>query len=151
MEYGTNVIPLTAWSVSLNPRGDTYASTGGSGNVSIHSAQTDNFGERLSTVTSGRNKFGMFCSYVRCYLTLCPNYSKLTGSAEPRRTPHRHVLGNRANLHLRRRIKRLIYHIHLSRNVCTFIGLVARFKCMFSNFIFQTKNFMPTDVISSCY
>jgi len=55
----------TAWSVSLNPRGDTYASTGGSGNVSIHSAQTDNFGERLSTISSGRNKFGMFCSYVR--------------------------------------------------------------------------------------
>lgn len=52
-----------AWSVSLNPRGDTYASTGGSGNVSIHSAQTDNFGERLSTISSGRNKFGMFCSY----------------------------------------------------------------------------------------
>jgi WD repeat-containing protein 61 len=48
----------------LNPRGETYASTGTSGNVFIHSAQTSNFGERLSTLSSGRNKFGMFCAHV---------------------------------------------------------------------------------------
>ena len=53
-----------AWSVSLNPRGETYASTGTSKNVFIHSAQTSNFGERLSTLSSGRNKFGMFCAHV---------------------------------------------------------------------------------------
>ncbi|KAF8165934.1 WD repeat-containing protein 61 [Crassisporium funariophilum] len=52
-----------SWSVSLNPRGETYASTGASGNVSIHSAQTENFGDRLSMLPSGRNKFGMFCSH----------------------------------------------------------------------------------------
>ncbi|KAF8805991.1 WD repeat-containing protein 61 [Phlegmacium glaucopus] len=53
-----------SWSVSLNPQGETYASTGTSGNVFIHSAQTSNFGERLSTLsTSGRNKFGMFCAH----------------------------------------------------------------------------------------
>lgn len=77
--YRTDLTLSTAWSVSLNPQGDTYASTGGSGNVSIHSAQTDNFGERLSTLTSGRNKFGMFCSYVRLYLPLYPNYSETNG------------------------------------------------------------------------
>ena len=53
-----------AWSVSLNPQGETYASTGTSGNVSIHSAQTSNFGERLSTLSSGQSKFGMFCVHV---------------------------------------------------------------------------------------
>ncbi|KAF9545471.1 WD repeat-containing protein 61 [Agrocybe pediades] len=52
-----------SWSVSLNPLGGTYASTGSSGNVTIHSAQIDNFGERQATLPSGRNKFGMFCSY----------------------------------------------------------------------------------------
>ncbi|RDB20210.1 WD repeat-containing protein 61 [Hypsizygus marmoreus] len=52
-----------SWSVSLNPNGETYASCGGSGNVSIHSAQTSNFGERLSTLPSGRHKFGMHCSH----------------------------------------------------------------------------------------
>ncbi|PPQ92751.1 hypothetical protein CVT25_003860, partial [Psilocybe cyanescens] len=52
-----------SWSVSLHTGGDTYASTGGSGNVLIHSARPDNFGERISTLPSGRNKFGMFCSY----------------------------------------------------------------------------------------
>ena len=108
--------------------------------MSIHSAQTDNFGERLSTVTSGRNKFGMFCSYVCCYLLPFPNYSKLTHSTEPRRTPDCHVLGNRADLHLRRRIKFLIFHIHLPRNVCTLIGLVPRFKRIFFKFIFQNEN-----------
>ena len=55
-----------AWSVSLNPQGETYASTGTSGNIFIHSAQTSNFGERLSTLSSGQNKFGMFCAHVCC-------------------------------------------------------------------------------------
>jgi WD repeat-containing protein 61 len=54
-----------AWSVSLHPHGETYASTGSSGNVTIHSAGPDNFGQRLSTLTSGRQKFGMFCTHVR--------------------------------------------------------------------------------------
>ena len=56
-----------AWSVSLNPQGETYASTGTSGNIFIHSAQTSNFGERLSTLSSGQNKFGMFCAHVRLF------------------------------------------------------------------------------------
>ncbi|KAL4265100.1 WD40/YVTN repeat-like-containing domain superfamily protein [Pleurotus pulmonarius] len=52
-----------SWSVSLNPKGETYASSGSSGNVTIHSSQPNNFGERLSTLTSGRTKFGMCCSH----------------------------------------------------------------------------------------
>ncbi|KAG6848943.1 hypothetical protein H0H93_012585 [Arthromyces matolae] len=52
-----------SWSVSLNPKGDTYATTGGSGNVLVRSAQTANFGERLATLSSGRHKFGMHCSH----------------------------------------------------------------------------------------
>ncbi|KAH9482143.1 WD repeat-containing protein SL1-17 [Psilocybe cubensis] len=52
-----------SWSVSLHPSSDTYASTGGSGNVHIHSAKPENFGQRISTLSSGRNKFGMFCAY----------------------------------------------------------------------------------------
>ncbi|KAH9943254.1 WD repeat-containing protein 61 [Epithele typhae] len=52
-----------SWSVSLNPKGGTYASTGGSGNVTIHSAETPTFGERRATLKSGRSKFGMFCKH----------------------------------------------------------------------------------------
>ncbi|KAJ8081932.1 Ski complex subunit Rec14 [Marasmius tenuissimus] len=53
-----------AWSVSLNPSGSTYASCGGSGKATIHSAQLDgSFGERLSTIPSGRTKFGMYCAH----------------------------------------------------------------------------------------
>ncbi|KAI0646410.1 WD repeat-containing protein 61 [Trametes meyenii] len=52
-----------SWSVSLNPKGGTYASTGGSGNVTIHSAEAGSFGERRATLTSGRNKFGMYCKH----------------------------------------------------------------------------------------
>ncbi|KZT70233.1 WD40 repeat-like protein [Daedalea quercina L-15889] len=52
-----------SWSVSLSPDGQTYASTGGSGNVTIHSAARGSFGERVTTLVSGRNKFGMFCKY----------------------------------------------------------------------------------------
>ncbi|KAF5321064.1 hypothetical protein D9619_000132 [Psilocybe cf. subviscida] len=55
-----------SWSVTLNPKGETYASTGGSGNVAIHSAQTDNFGEKVTTLTaasSGKSKFGMFVAH----------------------------------------------------------------------------------------
>ncbi|KAG6811593.1 hypothetical protein H0H92_006716 [Tricholoma furcatifolium] len=52
-----------SWSVSLNPKGETYAAAGGSGNVFIRSAQESNFGERLATLSSGRSKFGFYCSH----------------------------------------------------------------------------------------
>ncbi|KAF4619728.1 hypothetical protein D9613_004714 [Agrocybe pediades] len=68
-----------SWSVSLNPLGGTYASTGSSGNVTIHSAQIDNFGERQATLPSGRNKFGMFCSYVACCFSLSLEYRSPDG------------------------------------------------------------------------
>lgn len=56
--------PEPSWSVSLNPKSETYASTGGSGNLVIHSAKVDNFGERLATLSPGtRQKFGMHCSH----------------------------------------------------------------------------------------
>ncbi|KAH9179507.1 WD repeat-containing protein 61 [Lactarius sanguifluus] len=48
-----------SWSVSLNPRGSTFAATGGSGNVTIHSAEAETFGEQRTTLQSGRGKFGM--------------------------------------------------------------------------------------------
>lgn len=52
-----------AWSVSLHPNGETFATTGGLGCVSIRSAQKDNFGQHLSKLESGRVKFGMCVSY----------------------------------------------------------------------------------------
>lgn len=57
-----------AWSVSLHPSGTTYASTGGSGNVNIYSADRQTFGEHLSKLESGRSKFGMCTVYVCCSL-----------------------------------------------------------------------------------
>lgn len=53
-----------AWGVSIHPSGETYASTGASGNVLIHSAKPESFGERRTTLSSGRPKFGMTCTYV---------------------------------------------------------------------------------------
>jgi hypothetical protein len=58
------VYRFIAWSVSINPKGDTYAATGGSGNVSLYSADPESFGQRRAVLPSGRNKFGMFCKYV---------------------------------------------------------------------------------------
>ncbi|EKM79801.1 hypothetical protein AGABI1DRAFT_113083 [Agaricus bisporus var. burnettii JB137-S8] len=52
-----------SWSISLNPSGSTYASSNASGNVTIHSADPSNFGERLSSIASGRVKFGMNCRH----------------------------------------------------------------------------------------
>jgi WD repeat-containing protein 61 len=53
-----------SWSVSLHPRGETYASTGGLGNITIHSASSTNFGHTIKTISGpGKQKFGMFCSY----------------------------------------------------------------------------------------
>ncbi|KZT29573.1 WD40 repeat-like protein [Neolentinus lepideus HHB14362 ss-1] len=52
-----------AWSVSLNPSGATYTATGGGGNVTIHSADPPSFGEPQAKLSSGRNKFGMFCKH----------------------------------------------------------------------------------------
>ena len=58
---------LKAWSVSLNPQGDYYASTGSDGTVKINTADPSNFGETVETLaprTDGRNKFGMHVAYV---------------------------------------------------------------------------------------
>jgi len=52
-----------SWSVSLNPKGGTYAATGGSGNVTIHSAEPETFGEQRAILQSGRGKFGMRCRH----------------------------------------------------------------------------------------
>ncbi|KAL4243292.1 WD40/YVTN repeat-like-containing domain superfamily protein [Abortiporus biennis] len=64
-----------AWSVSLNPKGGTYASTGGSGSVAIHSADPTSFGELRTTLASGRNKFGMFVKHS-------PDGNKIAMSSE---------------------------------------------------------------------
>ncbi|KAG8930826.1 hypothetical protein FRC02_003645 [Tulasnella sp. 418] len=52
-----------AWSVSLNPKGGSFAASNSSGNVSISSADPSSFGEPLQTLSSGRTKFGMHVSY----------------------------------------------------------------------------------------
>ncbi|KAL5507734.1 REC14 [Sanghuangporus vaninii] len=48
-----------AWSVSLHPTEETFAATGGTGNVTVHSASPSNFGEKLAKLESGRSKMGM--------------------------------------------------------------------------------------------
>lgn len=63
--HPTHLTSFTAWSVSLNPNKETYAATGASGNVAIRSAKAANFGEKLGSLSSGRNKFGMACAHVR--------------------------------------------------------------------------------------
>ncbi|KAI0690252.1 WD repeat-containing protein 61 [Cytidiella melzeri] len=52
-----------AWSVSLHPSGETFAATGGSGNITIRSADPASFGARKSTLPSGRTKFGLCCKH----------------------------------------------------------------------------------------
>ncbi|KAF5363611.1 hypothetical protein D9756_000118 [Leucocoprinus leucothites] len=52
-----------SWSVSLNPNGSTYASSSASGNITIHSADPSEFGKKLSSIPSGRVKFGMNCRH----------------------------------------------------------------------------------------
>lgn len=52
-----------SWSVSLSPNCQTYASSGASGNVAIHSANSEIFGQRLSSLPSGRSKFGLHCTH----------------------------------------------------------------------------------------
>jgi len=64
-----------AWSISIHPRGNTYAATGGSGNVSIHSADRQTFGRSLSHLSPGRAKFGMF-------ITHSPDGSRIAYSTE---------------------------------------------------------------------
>ncbi|KAL4081294.1 WD40-repeat-containing domain protein [Scleroderma yunnanense] len=52
-----------SWSVSLNPKGGTYAGSSGSGNVTIYSAKPDSFGTRQAVLSSGKSKYGMHCKY----------------------------------------------------------------------------------------
>ncbi|PVG03720.1 WD40 repeat-like protein [Serendipita vermifera] len=63
-----------AWSVSLAASGQVYASTGGSGSVTIHSTafagsskmeegESTEFGSRLADISTGRSKFGLFVDH----------------------------------------------------------------------------------------
>jgi len=52
-----------SWSVSLHPKGTTYASCGGSGNLLIHSTETTTFGQHRATIPSGRVKYGLCCTH----------------------------------------------------------------------------------------
>ncbi|KAJ7094450.1 WD repeat-containing protein 61 [Mycena belliarum] len=52
-----------SWAVSLHPSGETYAATSGAGNVVVYSAQPENFGQRVSSLSTGRSKFGMYCQH----------------------------------------------------------------------------------------
>jgi len=67
-----------AWSVSLSPDASTYASTGASGTITIHSADSASFGRSVDTLsprTEGKHKFGMFVSHS-------PDASRLALSTE---------------------------------------------------------------------
>ncbi|KAI6098511.1 WD40-repeat-containing domain protein [Pisolithus sp. B1] len=52
-----------SWSVSLNPKGGTYAASSGTGNVNVFSANPDSFGAKQATLVSGKSKYGMVCKY----------------------------------------------------------------------------------------
>jgi hypothetical protein len=63
-----------AWSVSLAASGQVYASTGGSGSVTMHSTaysdgskmeegESVGFGSRLADISTGRSKFGLFVDH----------------------------------------------------------------------------------------
>lgn len=54
-----------AWSVSLHPKATAYASCGGSGNLLIHSTEPATFGQHRATLSTGRTKFALCCTYVR--------------------------------------------------------------------------------------
>jgi WD repeat-containing protein 61 len=72
------LIASLAWSVSLSPKGATYASTGGSGNIVIHSAERDDFGTRRATLPTGKSKYGLFCAHVGSFaLSRLPSMNPL--------------------------------------------------------------------------
>jgi hypothetical protein len=61
---------VVAWAVSLCADGKTYASTGASGAITVHSAEPlspeidgDTFGQRLAQIPTGRSKFGLYLDY----------------------------------------------------------------------------------------
>jgi WD repeat-containing protein 61 len=58
-----------AWTTTLAPDGQTYASTGKSGSATIHSAAPGpSFGEAVARLVSGASpKFGVCCAYVSPY------------------------------------------------------------------------------------
>ncbi|TFK63454.1 WD40 repeat-like protein [Pluteus cervinus] len=52
-----------AWSVSLHPAGEQYASTGASGNITLRSAKAEDFGAVLSALQPRSQTFGLCCAY----------------------------------------------------------------------------------------
>ena len=110
-----------AWSVSLHPTATTYVSCGGSGNVLVHSTEPTSFGQHRATLTTGRVKFGLCCTYVRptCQCILSPGYL-IQGShldIESRRQSDSVRVGNGPDIHFRCSDIRIECNIHVSCNV----------------------------------
>lgn len=58
------VISRAVWTVSLHPKGETYASTGGDGKVTIRSAAAADFGTPAQQLLPGKSRFGMSLAHV---------------------------------------------------------------------------------------
>jgi WD repeat-containing protein 61 len=48
----------------MNPKGETYASTGGDGGVTIRSAAAADFGRAAHHLSPGKGRFGISVSHV---------------------------------------------------------------------------------------
>jgi hypothetical protein len=133
-----------AWSVSLNPNGETYAATGGSGNVVVYSAKADTFGQRVASLASGRSKYGMYCEHVRC----CPYFMEpnifesdsTRARAEPGRQADSAVDGDGADIRIRRGGAGADGDLHVARAVGALARVVRRLECASFAFFPQTAD-----------
>ena len=90
--------------MSLHPKGTTYASCGGSGNVIVHSTDPATFGRHRTTLTTGRGRFGLCCAYVRSTCLFIVAEGPDTGfslKTEPRRRQNSVGTGKWPDFHFR--------------------------------------------------
>ena len=121
----------TAWSVSLHPKATTYTSCGGSGNVLIHSTEPATFGQHRATLSTGRARFGLCCTYVRltCQCILSPGNLIESSHLDIESGRQQGSVGarNGPDIHLRRSSIRIDHNVYVSCHVNPNAFLVARF------------------------
>lgn len=58
------IISYLVWVVSMHPKGETYASAGADGGVTIRSAAAADFGKAAHHLSPGKGRFGISVAHV---------------------------------------------------------------------------------------
>ena len=119
------IILYSVWVVSMHPKGETYASAGADGGVTIRSAAAADFGKAAHHLSPGKGRFGISVAHVSFAFSSSVAWCNDT-RLESRRVESSHGFRKWPNVSVRYRVLSASKHIYIPCDECTFVKLVSR-------------------------